>query len=57
MSEALTVDAAFERDIPAEERDNVMQMICERNISLQMFSIVVPTNNILISSFDRCMMI
>lgn len=29
MSEVLTVDAAFERDIPAEDRDNVMQMICE----------------------------
>lgn len=25
----LSVEAAFERDIPAEERDNVMQMICE----------------------------
>jgi hypothetical protein len=29
MSEVLTVDAAFERDIPAEDRDDVMQMICE----------------------------
>lgn len=29
MTTKLSVDAAFERDIPAEHRDDVMQMICE----------------------------
>lgn len=29
MTTKLSVDAAFERDIPAEHRDSVMQMICE----------------------------
>lgn len=29
MTTKLSVDEAFERDIPAEHRDDVMQMICE----------------------------
>ncbi|SUX91963.1 Uncharacterised protein [Bordetella trematum] len=29
MTTKLSVDQAFDRDIPAEHRDDVMQMICE----------------------------